>query len=509
MNKDIPKNIIILGGGSAGWMAASLIQKMWDKHNINIILVESKNIGTIGVGEGSTPYMRDFFKILGISESQWMPACHATYKCGISFPNWQSEKNSGYFHPFFSVLDIDSAQAFFQNCGFKRKGKKVHTHPDDFFVSAELARQNKAPIASQSLPFEPDYGYHFDAGLLAKFLKKYCLSKGLNHKIATIKTVGKDSAGNISSLVTNDNEELVADFFVDCTGFASVLISKNLGVEFESFSDNLFNDSAIAIPTAIEKEATIASYTESTALKNGWAWKIPLTSRIGNGYVYSSKFCTDEEAEQEFRDHLGEQSQGVESRLIKLKVGKIKKHWHKNCLAVGLSQGFIEPLEATALMLVQITIMKFMETFEKEGSYELGQEQYNQEIDKYFDGVRDYIVAHYQLNNRTDTDYWCANRNHSNVSKTFKDLINTWEQGGDFEACLTKHNDNIVYLRPSWYCMFAGMNRFPDKLVKPTKNKKITAHKTVKKYCQDAAQIFPDHQTYLKKLYLDNWSKVN
>ncbi|RYG01778.1 MAG: tryptophan 7-halogenase, partial [Chitinophagaceae bacterium] len=298
-----------------------------------------------------------------------------------------------------------------------------------------------------------------------------------------------------------------ADFFIDCTGFSSLLIEKTLDVSFVSFNDNLFNDRAIAIPTPIDNNQEIPTETVSGAMKYGWAWKIPLVNRYGNGYVYSSEFVTPEDAESELRASLGVDSDNMPARHLKMRVGRREVHWKNNCLAVGLSQGFIEPLEATALMLVQFTIEIFADNYSFADSIDIAQSVVNKKINKMFDGVRDYIVAHYHLNNRVDTAYWIANREHKNHSDSLIAILDAWDRGLDFEARLTELRETQVYMRPSWYCLLAGMGRFPtpEKLSKNIGN--INDSIGIRKNCDTLAySLFPSHREYLKEIYGFAWN---
>src|SRR5690606_854173 len=375
MNK--PKHIVIVGGGTAGWMAANLMAARWAQEPIKITLLESPQIGIIGVGEGSTPQLKGFMDSLGFAESEWMPACNATYKAGISFRNWSTVPGfTEYFHPFPAQPDDYTAPAFFYNSFVRRKGVDVEGHPDHFFLATWLAKHQLAPIAAESFPFEINYGYHFDSGLLGQYLGKKASARGVRHLQGTVRQVVQNAQGEIDSLLLESGDTLQGDFYVDCTGFSGLLIQQALNVPFVSFGKNLFNDSAVVMPTP--SKDTIESQTISTALKYGWAWAIPLTSRIGNGYVYSSAFCSADQAETELRHHLGMLDSDQPARHLRMNVGRVAQHWHKHCLAVGLSQGFIEPLEATALHLVQETIQGFIESLEKGNYTDNFREEFNQ-----------------------------------------------------------------------------------------------------------------------------------
>ena len=465
-----PKSLLIVGGGTAGWMAANLILQAWPDTQVS--LIESDDIGIIGVGEGATPYLKTFFKRLNISESEWMPACDATYKVGINFEGWSGlTEYPSYFHPFFSVLDKPIAEMFFHNCGARRRGAVAHTCPDDFFITPALARQGKSPVIKREQGQEPkqaaqgeiDYAYHFDSGKLGQFLKSKAKERGLRHVIDKVVDVATHPSGDISHVSTEKSGDISADFFIDCTGFRARLIHQTLKQDYVSYADNLLNNAAVAIQTPKFPTESQEVQTRSIALNHGWVWKIPLSSRNGNGYVYSDNHISAFEAEAELRQNLGiGYNADVAVKHLSMRIGRLSKHWHKNCLAVGLSQGFIEPLEATALMLTQLTLDQFIASIEgNASSLNKQRRDFNQQLNTMFDGVRDYIVAHYQLSQRTDTEYWRDNQFNTPEPEILQAIKQAWLQGGDVEKVLSEYASRLVYLRPSWYCIFAGMGIFP------------------------------------------------
>jgi flavin-dependent dehydrogenase len=498
-NREEAMRLVIVGGGTAGWMAAALIARRWSGREVSITLIDSPEIGAIGVGEGATPYLRDFFRLLGIAEADWMPACNATYKTGIAFPGWSGKAGfESYFHPFFSELDRRTAPPFFDNCVLARLGLAADCHPDDFFVSAALARRCKAPVPARELPLVPDYAYHFDATLLARYLRDHATALGVRHRSDRVVEVRRAEDGAIAGLVTAAQGGIDGDFFLDCTGFASVLIGKALGEPFQSYADCLLNDRAVAIPVSPEPDRPLASHTESRAMRAGWAWRIPLTGRTGNGYVYSSAFLGRDEAERELRDALGPAADSPALHLS-MRVGRIGRHWSKNCLAVGLSQGFVEPLEATALMLTQLTVSRFLDYFEEER----GCERLNDEINAMFDGVRNYVVAHYALNGRADSDYWRANREGLALPDTTRRLISAWDSEADFDRALREEARHHVYLRPSWYCLLAGMGRFPPRRGVPRPGLAVPGAQA-RAACEHLAGLFPDHRNFFRARMADS-----
>lgn len=455
-----PLRIVILGGGTAGWMAANLFIKQWGLDKAQVTLIESPNIGIIGVGEGSTPTLKRFFEIIGVAESEWMPRCNATYKTNIKFSGWSpASRVEHYSHPFISQIDTFTENAFFVNCFSRRRGLDVHTAPQDFFINGVLAQLGKGPKTPENFPFRMEYGYHFDSHLLGAFLSELAQKRGVKYRQETIANVLQSEVGDITALVTHHGENITGDLFVDCSGFASVLMQKTLGVEFNSYKENLFNDCAVVMPTPMS--GAIPVETQSEALSAGWCWKIPLTNRFGNGYVYSSDFITQDQAETEFRQHLGLEASAENCRHLKMRVGQLKMHWHHNCIGLGLAQGFIEPLEATALHLVQICIELFIIKFESGEFCPKFRDEFNAQISERFERVRDYIVAHYKLNTRDDSDYWRENRANEHLSESLLQILDVWYRRADLHAEIHRQQLQSHFGAASWHCLLAGYGVFP------------------------------------------------
>lgn len=523
------KNILIVGGGTAGWMAASLLNHYLNQTNTpvqhwQITLVESPQIGIIGVGEGSTPQLKRLFDELGISEAEWMNACSASFKNGISFIDWTEHTASNrYFHPFPSPFDRQTAGAFLYHNKLRMQGMDVPVDPNRFFLSAYLAEHAISPKTQEGKPQIPlNYAYHFDSAKLGNFLADKAKAAGVKHIQGKISSEGNavefHDNGNIKSLILDTGAVLNADLFLDCTGFQSLLLQKTLGVKFESFANNLFNDSAIAIPS--ERLSPLPSETRATALSAGWAWQIPLQNRTGNGYVYSSKYLSAEAAEAELFSKVFTQKALTPNKLEALKgqakhlqmnVGQVEKHWHKNVVALGLSQGFIEPLEATALHLVYETIIKLKDVLESEqfAQYQSNQSLINQQttgietltsafnddIKSRFEGVRDYIVCHYKMNTRTDSQYWIDNRNNPNISEKLAAVLEAWQSEKDIVAILEKQNMTGYYPVISWYCLLAGYGAYKT----ATSENRLPTQQfnQMRRFIENAAQHFAPHESVL------------
>jgi hypothetical protein len=455
------RSIVIVGGGTAGWMTALILAHSLSPAKVRITLLESPAVPIIGVGEGSTPLLRGFFDLLGIEEAEWMPACNATYKCGISFEGWSTKPGFGrYFHPFPSMVDIMTLTQFIHNVEARVRGANLEAHPDRFFLAARLVAERRAPKAREQFPFDVLHGYHFDATLLGQFLHRKALERGVRYQSCHVTHATVSADGAITSVHTREGEAISADLYVDCTGFAGLLLEKALKVPFVSFADRLLNDAAVALPSPME--ATIPSQTVSIALEHGWAWKIPLTTRFGNGYVYSTRFCTPDAAEVELRRHLGLLEAPVEARHLRMRVGRVARAWQANCLAIGLAHGFVEPLEATALMVVQYMALNFVALLQRLGTSEEAHTRFNALVNQNFDGIRDYIHTHYKTNSRTDTEYWRANAANTKLSDNLGTIFTLWRAGQSIVPGLRVQEFGHGYPVMSWLAILAGMGMFPE-----------------------------------------------
>lgn len=278
---------MVVGGSTAGWMTALLLANSDHGARLRVTVLESPQMGVIGVGEGSTPWLRGFFGGRGIEESEWMPACNTTYKNGIRFAGWSTRPGcESYFHPFASMLDNMTMTQFVDSLHRRLDGEDVEAHPDRYFIAERLARKGLGPRPRHDFPFDVWGAYHFDSVLLGALLGRKAAERGVRHLSRHGNDVKLDERGDIASLQLDGGETLAADFFVDCTGFASLLIGKVLKTPYVSFAENLFNDVAIAMPSSVDHEGQpLKGRTVSAAMRNGWAWKIPLSHRYGNGYV--------------------------------------------------------------------------------------------------------------------------------------------------------------------------------------------------------------------------------
>ncbi|MBW4636276.1 MAG: tryptophan 7-halogenase [Iphinoe sp. HA4291-MV1] len=441
------KNIVIVGGGSAGWMTAAYLSKALDR-NVQISLVESSNITTIGVGEATFSTIKLFFDFLGLQEHEWMPKCNASYKMAIKFVNWNAQ-GQHFYHPFqrYETVDgFDMAEWWLKMkrgsepfdyacflipllCDNKRSPRYFDGTVFDDKVQNLFSRQlTPEKNVLSDLKVQYPYAYHFDANLLARFLKDYAKQRGVKQIVDDVIDVKLADNGSIDRIITKEHGNIGSDLFIDCTGFRGLLINKALGEPFISFSESLLCDRAIAmqVPTDINKDG-MNPYTTATALSSGWVWNIPLYGRIGTGYVYCSEFLSEEQAEQEFRQHLGPAAQNCKASHIKIRVGRNRNSWVKNCVAIGLSSGFVEPLESTGIFFIQHGIEELVSHFPDKTFNEELIKSYNKTIAGCIDGVRNFLTLHYCASDREDTPFWKATKHEIVVPEELRERLRLWK----------------------------------------------------------------------------------
>lgn len=406
------QNVVIVGGGTAGWMTASLLAKTLGK-TLNITLVESDKIGIVGVGEATIPPILNFNRAIGIDEKSFVKATMGTIKLGIEFNNWQQDGDS-YMHAFGNIGKkfpfCDFHHFWLKDQQNKNSDSTINVSSFwDFSLNYQAAKQHKfAPInniPNTNLPGIA-HAYHFDAGLYAKFLGKHAINMGVKRIEGTITKVNQHTdSGFIDSVLLENGTCIAGDLFIDCSGLAALLIEKTLSTGYEDYSHWLPCDRAVAVPC--EKVAPIEPYTRSTAHKVGWQWRIPLQHRTGNGLVYSSKHMSDEEAQELLLNNLDGKPL-AEPRIIPFKTGRRRKQWHKNVIAIGLSSGFFEPLESTNIHLIQTAAIRLMKFFPHNGIKQAEVDEFNAQSKVELEGIRDFIILHYKLNNRGDSEFWRA-----------------------------------------------------------------------------------------------------
>lgn len=395
--------VVVAGGGTAGWLTAfSLVTRLGKL--LDITLVESDQIGTVGVGEATIPTMRTFHGLIGIDEKEFMAATQATFKLGIQFDNWGQQGDS-FFHSF-GEIGQRSWMAEFHEFWMEAKAQGFGGSLDEYCLELKAAKANKFSTMVGKKPV--NFAYHMNATAYAAYLRQKSEKAGVKRIEGRIKHVQNDEAGNISSLLLEDGEPVLGDVFIDCTGFRGLLIGDNLDVGYEDWSHWLAADSAIAVQTqAVEAPRP---YTRAIAHSAGWQWRIPLQNRVGNGIVYASQFLSDDEAQDTLLANLTGQTI-TEPRQLRFKTGRRKKAWHKNCIAIGLSSGFLEPLESTSIHLVTTAILRLMKLFPFGGNTTMLAEQFNREAQLELETVRDFVILHYHQTQRNDSKFWDHYRN--------------------------------------------------------------------------------------------------
>ncbi|WP_049628912.1 tryptophan halogenase family protein [Cellvibrio sp. pealriver] len=454
VNPPIPvKKILVVGGGTAGWMTAAYLAKWLESVDIQVELVESDQIGTIGVGEATVPGIHQFIRDLAISESEFIRATNATFKLGIAFEHWAGI-DKHFFHPFagYGVAIEDRS---FHKTWWAARQQGYAQELDQFCLCTQLARAGKFAQPS----FDPEsrlawynYAYHFDASLFAKFLRNYAETRGVTRIEGKINHVQLDNtSGSIQSLTLESGQMLDGDLFVDCTGIPALLIGKTLGVGYEDWSHWLPCDSAQAVQTQSLREPD--PFTRSSARTAGWQWHIPLQHRVGNGYVYSSQFISHDEARTELLGNLAGEPL-TDPRLIRFTTGMRKDFWFKNCVAIGLSSGFLEPLESTSISLIQTGIAKmtsFLVNFEIDEKQVAEANRLNR---LEYERIRDFIILHYKLNGRSGT-FWQQVR-AMDVPASLEQKMALFKRTGDISML-----EQESFKEESWLSMYYGFGVDP------------------------------------------------
>ncbi len=444
-------NIVIVGGGTSGWISAALLSQVLGK-NLNITLVESDQIATIGVGEATIPPLMRLNKILDLDESNFVSSTQGSFKLGIDFVNWK-RIGERYMHTFGKV-GVDSKFCDFPSLWRRSLAEGRSSDFWDYSFHYQVARQNKftkLPKNLKSILGKLPYAYHFDASLYAKLLKTYSEDRGVKRIEGIIEDVNKTKEGFISSVRLENNQEIKGDFFIDCSGIRSLLLGKALNVEFEDWGEWLPCDSALAVQT--KNIHAPPPYTVSTALPCGWQWRIPLQHRTGNGLVYSSCYWDVEEATKVLLENV-EGEPINEPRLIKFRTGMRKEQWKNNCVGIGLAGGFIEPLESTSIHFIQRAVLKLINKFPRNGIKQAEINRFNRELHDEYYNVRDFIILHYHLNER-DEEFWVKCR-EMDIPETLKEKIDIFHECGKNFA-----DSEMLFSPSSWYQVMVGQGLMP------------------------------------------------
>ncbi len=487
---------VVLGGGTAGWISAAILIRSLVNTNVNIHVVESPHAPTVGVGEATIPSIMDMLQYLNIPAQDFINKTNATFKLAIKFTDWYA-KGTHYWHPFGYIGNEIDGKPFYQHwLKYQQQGGALSF--TDFSPAIALAKQNKFFIPDPKQPTNlssSSYALHFDAALVAKYLQQYCETRGVKIHKAHVKDVKRDNTGNISQLVFNDDKTLSGDFFIDCSGQQGLLIGKTLRVGYENWQQYLPVDSAAVVQT--ENSGALPPYTESIAHAHGWRWRIPLQNRTGNGYVYCSDFCDDNAAMRLLESNvLGEKL--TDTRCLKFTTGMRDKCWEKNCLAVGLSSGFLEPLESTSIYLIMRAMLNFVQSIPTKEPSPFTVSEYNRLMRHEYHCIRDFIVLHYCATTRKDTPFWQMWQNLS-IPDSLQTKIALFKEYGRLYQ-----DKSDLFSQDSWYAVLEGMGVRPkayDPVVDASVAEKIhSALPSAAEALIDSAGKALGHEEYLKRI---------
>jgi tryptophan halogenase len=483
------KKIVVAGGGTAGWMAAALLAKTMGKV-LDITLVESEEIGTVGVGEATIPPLVTYLRLLKMKEQDFMAATQATFKLGISFENWK-DVGEKYFHSF-GTTGTDHWTAGFQHFWLKDRERGSNNDYGDYCLELVAALQGKfGHLPKQGL----NYAFHLDATLFARLLRKFSEALGVRRVEGKIKDVATDpESGFVTNLKMESGEVVEGDLFIDCTGFRGLLIEQTLKTGYEDWTHWLPCDSALALQT----EAVIepVPYTRAIAHSAGWQWRIPLQHRVGNGLVFSSQYMSEDKA----RDFLLKNIAGGhlgKPRLLKFTTGRRLKNWNRNVVALGLASGFVEPLESTSIHLIQQGMIRLMQLFPHEGIKQSDIDEYNKHSKTEIEYIRDFIILHYKLTNRQDTPFWRHCKNLE-IPETLADRMRLFrETARVFRVREDLFKDN------SWVQVMLGQGLMPEQFHQVTNvmsDDELTRFmQSIKSRVDNTVAKLPRHEAYVQQ----------
>jgi tryptophan halogenase len=490
------KQIVIAGGGSAGWMTAAALSSLLDPKDVSITLVESDEIGTIGVGEATIPDIINFNRMLGIDEAEFMKATNATFKLGIQFIDW-GRKGDTYIHPF-SVHGVDMQGIDFHNYWLHDRAAGSPHPIQQYSLCAVAASHGKFVLPDpnpRSLLTHIRYAYHFDATLYARYLRAFAEARGVKRIEGKIqRVVQAPESGHIESLQLDGERVVGGDFFFDCSGFRSLILGSVLGVPFVDWSHWLPCNSALAVPC--RHAGPLLPYTRATARTAGWQWRIPTQARTGNGHIYCREFMGDDEATAVLLANLDGEAL-AEPRQIRFTAGHRKAFWSKNCIAIGLSAGFLEPLESTSIYLIQEGVSRFISLFPDATLPDVVRDEYNRHMRTEFEQVRDFIVLHFSATERDDTPFWNYCRTMS-IPDTLRHKIELFRT-----ASRVFRYEEELFSRPSWVAVLLGQNIVPrqcDPIVASLPHAAVRESlESMRLAMIQAARSMPTHEEFIRR----------
>lgn len=498
-------SILVVGGGTSGWMAASFLSKVLK--TTRVTLIESARTPTIGVGEATIPFIRNFMTRIGYpNDRDWMPSCDATFKTGILFDDWYT-LGDRYWHPFeyLDYLDLNTHTGHWW-LYLRDKGLPLFRERRSFYSS--FFPSMLVNVEHNRIPWRDEYAYHLDAGRFVEFLRS--VSPDVQHLRDDVVSVETDGHSRIEHVKTQNSGPLTADLYIDCSGFRSLLLrSVAPELRWQSYEKSLFCDRAIALRLPYvdeeDRQRRLVSYVLASAREAGWIWTIPLSSRVGTGYVYSSSFISDDDAEDELRRFVGvERAAGFDSLRIQFRIGKYERSWVGNCVAIGLATGFIEPLESPSLAIVQTGVELLASMLDAGFASPAMIDRYNGYLDKFYDDILQFLIPHYSLSARDDSEFWRHVRNDTVVPgelaarlDVFREYLPTADTKGMSEPWMFRDI--------SWFSVLLGMN-FPFRVPKLDdagvgRIQDLLAAK--RKQVDRLVESLPTHSDYLdRELYL-------
>ncbi len=515
MSKPI-NNILIVGGGTAGWLtAAYLARKLGaaEPGGVEITLIESEEVPTIGVGEGTFPSLRLTLATIGVDEAEFMRESTAAFKQGISFVNWVETPEEGrrerYFHPFNSPRELGRGIDLSPYWLLDQPNGRP-SFADSVTLQEKVFDAGRGPkrLTDEMYSGPMNYGYHLDAGKLAKYLAKVSKRLGVKHITDHVDKVNVDERGHITSLETRKSGAQKAGLYIDCTGFAGLLIGKTLGASFRGIDHQLFVDRAVTMPIPHDRDdASIACATISTAHEAGWSWDIGLCDRRGIGYVYSSDHTDDSRAEEVLRNYIGPAAEGRSANHLKMRIGYRETPWVNNCVAVGLSGGFLEPLESTGIVMIEAAAHLIADYFPRHGDFESTSRLFNRALRERYECAVEFIKLHFYLSKRRDTDFWRDNTNPKSAPDGLLEKLERWKHHTPTKYDLDSIHESFQYF--NYQYILYGMKSFPE-----MGNEAVFSHraaaaqefKSVQEASKRALAALPDHRSLLRDVYEQGFS---
>lgn len=500
MNNESPLRVLIVGGGTAGWMTAAALSRLLPPGTASVQLVESQAIGTIGVGEATVPHIRFFNAKLGFDEAEFMARTRATFKLGIEFRNW-GKSGDAYVHPF-GAFGQDMSSVPFHHAWLKAYKAGNAGSIEDYSLPILAARDGKFAHPAQdpgSALSTYSYAYQFDAGLYAAYLRNFAEAHGVKRREGKIVDVSLNRENGFVETVTLENgESVTADLFIDCSGFRGLLIEQALKTGYDEWKEWLPCDRAWAVPC--ETSGPLTPYTRATAHDAGWFWRIPLQHRVGNGHVYSSAFSNDEDALTDLLAQL-EAPAKADPLHVRFTTGKRRKQWSRNVVAIGLSSGFLEPLESTSIHLIQLAIGYLVELFPRQTHDPMNEIEFNRIMSLEYERIRDFLILHYHATERSDTPFWDYCRNMQ-IPASLAERMELFRDRG-----VVSNYREGMFLDASWLAVYFGQGVIPryydpriDRIPQETISRYLSR---INLEYSEAVNNMPTHEAVLRKTGAD------